>query len=357
MTVMGKQGIRHFEASADGTAIRLLDQRALPSTQVWLQLRGVEAVAKAIEDLAVRGAPAIGCVAALGLATAAQDFSADPATFRTQVNDALIRLAATRPTAVNLFVALDEIKRALARTAENADTASLRALLRQTADAHIHADKMACETLSRNGAGRLPDAGGVLTHCNAGALATAGMGTALGVIRAARGMGKRFTVFAGETRPMLQGARLTAWELEQDNVPVEVITDNMAGALMAQGVIHAAIVGADRIARNGDVANKIGTYTVAVLCRYHKLPFYVAAPWTTVDLQLRGGQEIPIEDRHPDEVHYHGASRKTPENVGVRNPAFDITPANLITAIITDRGVCRPDELAEHHEHHEHHEA
>lgn len=326
--------------------LRVLDQRRLPAEEVWLALDEVEGVAEAIESLAVRGAPAIGCVAALGLAVAARGFPDDPAGFRVALASALQRLARTRPTAVNLFVALDQLADAAAACGPDASAATLRATLLATAMRHADDDLASCHAIGRFGAPLLPDRGTILTHCNAGALATAGYGTALGVIRRAVEIGKQLRVFADETRPVLQGARLTAWELQRDGIDVTVIADNMAGALMAKGEIAAAIVGADRIARNGDVANKIGTYTVAVLCRHHGIPFYVAAPWTTIDRQIASGADIPIEDRGADEVRTHGGRLMTPADVAVRNPAFDVTPAALVTAIITDRGVVAPGDIA-----------
>ncbi|TPV95334.1 MAG: S-methyl-5-thioribose-1-phosphate isomerase [Myxococcales bacterium FL481] len=336
----------HFRVSDDGQALRILDQRRLPTEEVWLELGDVEAVALAIERLAVRGAPAIGCVAALGFAVASHGFADDPARFRDQARAGLARLADTRPTAVNLFVALRELEQTLAACDATAGASMMRQALSQCARDHVTADLQACDRLARLGAELLPSEGGVLTHCNAGALATGGIGTALGVLLRGRELGKRFVVFADETRPVLQGARLTAWELERAGVPVQVIADNMAGALMAHGLIQAAVVGADRIARNGDVANKIGTYSVAVLCRYHGIPLYVAAPWTTVDLALASGAEIPIEERDASEVRHHGGRLMTPPQVAVRNPAFDVTPAQLVTKIITERGVCTPQQLA-----------
>ena len=339
-------GVRPFELT-DAGALRLLDQRLLPDEEVWIQLHTVEEVAKAIETMQVRGAPAIGCVAALGLSVASGAFDKDPGRFREQVSAALDRLAHTRPTAVNLFVALEQMRAALDAAPSDAAVPELRRRLHDTAVRHAEDDLQACLQMGRNGADLLPDSGAVLTHCNAGALATAGYGTALGVIRAARGSGKGFTVLADETRPVLQGARLTAWELHKDGIPVEVIADNMAGALMSRGQIQAAIVGADRIARNGDVANKIGTFTVAVLCRHHGIPFYVAAPWTTIDREIPTGEDIPIEERSADEVRNHGGRTMTPPGMGVRNPAFDVTPAELVTAIITERGVHKPSEIAD----------
>jgi methylthioribose-1-phosphate isomerase len=325
---------------ADGRVLHLLDQRALPSREHWLELREVEEVAEAIESLAVRGAPAIGCAAALGLAAASWSFPDEPELFAETCLRAIDRLARTRPTAVNLFHALEHMRAALAQP-----HGEPRARLRAAAEAYAEGELQACLRMGEHGAPLLPS-GTILTHCNTGALATAGWGTALGVIRRAHQLGRAIRVLADETRPVLQGARLTAWELQRDGIPVEVIADNMAGALMSRGQIQAAIVGADRITRRGDVANKIGTYSVAVLCKFHRIPFYVAAPWSTIDLSMISGAEIPIEQRDPDEVHMHGGVRMTPHGVGARNPAFDVTPAELITAIITERGVFAPEDLA-----------
>lgn len=346
MTPSDDVGVRPVRLSDDGDALLLLDQRILPEAETWLSLREIEEVARAIEDLTVRGAPAIGCAAALGLAVAARRFADEPAAFRVDARRALDRLARTRPTAVNLFVALQQLREALDDAPPSASALELRETLRRTAERHVADDLAACLAIGRHGASLMPEGGTVLTHCNAGALATAGYGTALGVIRAAHAAGRGIRVVADETRPVLQGARLTAWELTRDGIPVEVIADNMAGALMARGAIQAAIVGADRIARNGDVANKIGTYTVAVLCRHHGIPFYVAAPWTTIDLAIATGADIPIEERGPQEVREHGGRTMTPANVPVRNPAFDVTPASLVTAIVTERGVFSPGDLA-----------
>lgn len=318
----------------DGRALHLLDQRALPARESWLLLTDLESIARAIEDLAVRGAPAIGCTVALGLAAVCQQFPGEPDAFTAAFDHACARLARTRPTAVNLFHALAAMRAVPAAT----DPALRRQQLRAAAEAYVDLELDAYLRLAAHGAPLLP-AGTILTHCNTGALATAGWGTALGVIRSAHASGTAIRVLADETRPVLQGARLTAWELQRDGIPVEVIADNMAGALMARGEVQAAIVGADRITRRGDVANKIGTYTVAVLCHHHNIPFYVAAPWSTIDLNLVSGAEIPIEARHPDEVHLHGGVRMTPLGAGARNPAFDVTPAELVTAIVTERGV------------------
>jgi len=337
-------GLRPVRLRDDGRALVLLDQRELPLTEVWLELSELEPIAKAIETLTVRGAPAIGCAAAIGLYVVSLGFDADPARFRAQLEAASARLAATRPTAVNLFVALTQQREAIASLPANASVEQMRARLRATAEQHVHDDLRACLQLADHGA-RLMPAGGVLTHCNTGALAASGHGTALGVIRTAWARGTALHVFADETRPLLQGSRLTAWELVREGIPCSLIADNMAGFLMARGEIQAAIVGADRITARGDAANKIGTYTVAVLCKHHGIPFYVAAPWTTIDLALEHGDEIEIEERAADEVRLHGGLLRAPAQVPVRNPAFDVTPAELITAIITERGVFGPSEL------------
>jgi methylthioribose-1-phosphate isomerase len=307
--------------------VRLLDQRRLPGEEVWLELATADEVASAIRELAVRGAPAIGVAAAYGLAVEARRGAAAPA-----LRAAAERLASARPTAVNLAWAVRRVARRIGEGAE--------ALL---AEAHAvrDEDEAACRRIGALGAPLLPAGAQVLTHCNAGALATAGYGTALGVVRAAVESGNPVSVFAGETRPFLQGARLTAWELQRDGIPVTLLTDGMAGWLMARGEIACAVVGADRIAANGDVANKIGTYALAVLAHHHRLPFYVAAPWSTVDLETPTGAAIPIEERGADEVVLLGGVRIAPKGVPARYPAFDVTPAALITAIVTERGVVR----------------
>ena len=337
------RGLRPVSLREDGCALRLLDQRALPDAEVWLELTRLEDIARAIETLAVRGAPAIGCAAALGLYIVSLGLP-DDREFAPALKAAIDRLAATRPTAVNLFVALDQQRAAVDALGPDPSPARIRDTLRTTAEQHVRDDLRACLQLGAHGAPHLPT-GGILTHCNTGALATSGHGTALGVIRSAHALGTSLHVFVDETRPLLQGARLTAWELEHDRIPCSLICDNMAGAMMARGEIQAAIVGADRIARNGDTANKIGTYTVAVLCKHHNIPFYVAAPWTTIDLAIASGTEIPIEERGHEEVLMHGGALRAPAGVRVRNPAFDVTPAELITAIITERGVHVPDSI------------
>jgi methylthioribose-1-phosphate isomerase len=307
--------------------VRLLDQRRLPAEEVWVELADADAVARAIADLTVRGAPAIGVAAAYGIAVEARR-GADPARLRRSAE----RLAAARPTAVNLAWAVRRMSLRIG--------AGPAALL---AEAHAirDEDEAACRRIGAFGAPLLPPRARVLTHCNAGALATAGYGTALGVVRAAVEAGNPVSVFADETRPFLQGARLTAWELHRDGIPVTLLTDGMAGWLMARGEIGCVVVGADRIAANGDVANKIGTYALAVLAAHHRLPFYVAAPWSTVDLATPDGAAIPIEERGGDEVLLLAGLRIAPEGVPARYPAFDVTPAALVTAIVTERGVVR----------------
>lgn len=317
----------------------MLDQRLLPTEETYIALDDHESVADAITALVVRGAPAIGVAAAMGVALGVmrlrdEDYS------ESAFEAICARIAAARPTAVNLSWAVERM-RALYRRNRSLVRAEMAALLKEESARMHDEDVAACRAMGRHGAELLPDEGVVLTHCNAGALATAGYGTALGVIRAAVEAGKRITVYSDETRPFNQGARLTTWELHADSIPVFHICDNMAGYFMQKGIIRAAVVGADRIAANGDVANKIGTYTVAVLCREHGLPFYVAAPLSTIDFNCPDGAHIPIEERSGDESAYIAGQRITPEGVTSLYPAFDVTPARLVTAIITDRGVAR----------------
>ncbi len=328
-------------------AVRLLDQSRLPGEVTYLDCRDVESVARAIRELKVRGAPAIGVTAAMGVALGAQALAAtDEAAFQQSMLAVCNQLAATRPTAVNLFWAIERMKARLAQLTGQ-PLSGIKAALITEAQAIHDEDIALCKAMGRHGAELIRDGQTVLTHCNAGALATAGYGTALGVVRAAWEQGKQIQVIADETRPVLQGARLTAWELMQDHIPVTLITDNMAGALMRQGRIHICVVGADRIAANGDVANKIGTYSVAVLAKAHGIPFYVAAPYSTIDLTTKSGDDIPIEQRHALEVtSIHGSHPVAPDGVPVYNPAFDVTPAEWITGIITERGVFTPHELA-----------
>jgi methylthioribose-1-phosphate isomerase len=325
-------------------AVVMIDQRKLPAKEVYVSCRTAKDVAKAIVTMVIRGAPAIGVAAAMGIALGMRRSTATGTKqFTTEFQRTCELLAGTRPTAVNLFWAIDRMKDAFAAAAgRGASVAELKDVLEAEALAIHDQDVASCQALGAHGAALVPDQARILTHCNAGALATAGYGTALGVIRAAVEAGKTIAVLADETRPFLQGARLTAWELVRDGIDTTVITDNMAGALMRRGDIDLVVVGADRIAANGDVANKVGTYTVAVLAREHGLPFYVAAPVSTIDLATADGSGIPIEERTPREVTHVGTSRLTPEGAGIRNPAFDVTPARLVTGIITERGVAAP---------------
>jgi methylthioribose-1-phosphate isomerase len=323
--------------------VRFIDQTRLPLEESYVLAMTYEQVADVIVTMVVRGAPAIGVSAAYGVALGALRTKAATAQeFAPEFERICARLAGTRPTAVNLFWAIDRMKRLFAALlAAGATLAQIQGKLLAEAHAMYEEDITACKKMGAFGGALLPDEGGVLTHCNAGALATCGYGTALGVIRSAVEQGKRIHVFADETRPFLQGARLTAWELMADHIPTTVICDNMAASLMRAGKIQAVVVGADRIAANGDVANKIGTYNVAILAKEHGLPFYVAAPWSTIDLATPTGDSIPIEERPAIEVTHHGGKQLTPNGVGIRNPAFDVTPARYITAIITERGVLR----------------
>ncbi len=326
-----------------GSAVALLDQRRLPAEETYLELTSVEELAQAIESLAVRGAPAIGCAAALGVALAAVKSAAtDIDGLRADLAAAAERLARTRPTAVNLFWALERMRQRDCRRSGGRGARRCAPAWSRRPASWCAEDVEICRALGRAGAALVPAEARILTHCNAGALATAGYGTALGVVRAAAEAGSRVRVLADETRPFLQGARLTAWELQRDGIPVTVITDNMSGHLMAQGEVDLVIVGADRIAANGDIANKIGTYTVAVLAREHGIPFYVAAPLSTIDLATPTGAQIPIEERGRAEVAQLGGVAVVPEGVPVRHPAFDVTPARLVTAIVTEAGVAHP---------------
>lgn len=334
--------IKTIEWTDEG--IRMLDQRLLPSEEKYLMLRSYEEVAEAIKKMVVRGAPAIGVSAAMGLALgASQSVGTSVADLEDDFDYMCQVMSETRPTAVNLFWAIERMREAffLAK-ASTQEPEKIKKSLAAEAQNIFREDIEANRALGRFGAELLSDGDTVLTHCNAGALATAGdYGTALGVIRGAIDAGKRIAVIADETRPYLQGLRLTAWELAKDNIPVTVITDNMAGHVMKSGQVNAVVVGADRIAANGDTANKIGTYMVAVLARKHNIPFYVAAPISTFDLSLKSGEEIPIEERDRKEVTHLKEHQLAPDGVGVRNPAFDVTPNDLINAIITDKGVAR----------------
>jgi methylthioribose-1-phosphate isomerase len=304
----------------ENDALELLDQRLLPLEEKWIRCTTYEEVARAIKDMVVRGAPAIGCAAAYGVALGVRQNAA--------LDQVCATLAATRPTAVNLFWAIERMKQIPKE--------------KMLDEAHriVAEDIASCVAIGDFGAPLLPE-GTVLTHCNAGALATGGYGTALGVIRSAVKMGRKLRVFADETRPFLQGARLTAWELHKSGIDVTLITDNMAAHLMQRGEIHSVVVGADRIAANGDAANKIGTYGVALAAKAHELPFFVAAPLSTIDLKTPTGKEIPIEERDRREVTHVGERALAPEGIRVRNPAFDVTPNHLIAAIITEKGVAR----------------
>ncbi len=322
-------------------ALRLIDQTRLPEELVHIKCEEVETVAEAILNLRVRGAPAIGVAAAYGVVVGAQEALASEDNFEDRVRAAIERLSRTRPTAVNLFWALNRMEKVLDASAGSAPS-EIRDRLLQEAHRIFEEDRQVCRQIGRNGAQLLQDNATVLTHCNAGGLATADYGTALAVVYAAVEAGKQVAVFADETRPLLQGSRLTAWELQQSGVDVTVICDNMAGTVLRQKWIDSIIVGADRIAANGDVANKIGTYGLAVLAREHRVPFYVAAPLSTIDRSLKNGDQIPIEERSPEEIT-HGLGKQTaPEGVSVYNPAFDVTPNGLVTAIITEKGVATP---------------
>jgi len=322
-------------------AVVMIDQRRLPGETVFLRCRGPHEVAAAIKDMAIRGAPAIGVAAALGLAAGVRASRAEGEALRSAFGEMCAVLAASRPTAVNLFWAIERMRRCF-DTLLGAGGERLRSGLVAEALAILDEDVESCRRIGDLGAELLPEGVRVLTHCNAGALATAGYGTALGVVRSAARLGKLKHVYADETRPWLQGARLTAWELLQDGIPTTVIADNMAGHLMARGEIDAVVVGADRIAANGDVANKIGTYTVAVLAKENGLPFYVAAPVSTFDLATPTGAGIPIEERAAEEVTHVAGRRVAAEGASVRNPAFDVTPHRYVTAIVCERGVARP---------------
>lgn len=324
-------------------AVVMVDQRKLPASEIYVRCQTAEQVAKAIKTMVIRGAPAIGVAAAMGLALGVRQSKATGTQkLAVEFYKLCEVMAATRPTAVNLFWAIDEMKKTFAAAATaGASVDQIKEGLEAEARRIHDADVASCRAIGSFGATLVPDTARVLTHCNAGALATAGYGTALGVIRGAIEAGKKVAVLADETRPFLQGARLTAWELTRDGIDTTVITDNMAGAMMGTGQVDLVVVGADRIAANGDVANKIGTYTVAVLAKEHGIPFYVAAPLSTVDLSTPDGSQIPIEERNAKEVTHLGASRLTPEAARVRNPAFDVTPNKYVSAIVTEKGIAR----------------
>src|SRR6202049_47008 len=321
--------------------VRFIDQTKLPMEETYVTCKTHEQVAEVIRTMVVRGAPAIGVAAAMGIALAVKNSKAETVgELKRDFNQACDVIGKTRPTAVNLFWAIGRMQEKLQRILTR-PLAQVKQTLIEEAQ-RMHAEDIAAnQAMGRHGATLMPSEGGVLTHCNAGALATCGYGTALGVIRAAVEQGKKIHVYADETRPFLQGSRLTAWELMKDGIPTTVISDNMAGVMMQQGKIGAIVVGADRIAANGDVANKIGTYTVAVLAKEHGIPFSVAAPFSTIDLATPDGSGIPIEQRNPREVTHFAGKLVTPEGVGIENPAFDVTPAKYVTAIITEGGIAR----------------
>ncbi|MDF1536761.1 MAG: S-methyl-5-thioribose-1-phosphate isomerase [bacterium] len=332
--------IQPIKWDPNSKTLTLLDQTKLPIEENYIQYDDPGAVAAAIRDLVVRGAPAIGCTAAFGMALAGCRYAGnDPDALRARLEDAAGLLAATRPTAVNLFWAIERMRRTLPRYD---DVQALRNALEAEATAIFDEDLASCRAMGDLGAGLVLENAKILTHCNAGALATAGYGTALGVIRSAHRDGKVSMVWVDETRPVLQGARLTAWEMVKENIPATLITDNMAGAVMAAGKVDFVVVGADRIAANGDVANKIGTYTLAVLAKHHNIPFVVAAPLSTIDLATASGEHITIEKREPGEVTGYGAERWAPREIRVFNPAFDVTPARLVTTIVTEMGILTP---------------
>jgi methylthioribose-1-phosphate isomerase len=324
-----------------GNRLEMIDQRLLPARVEYRSYDAAAGVAEGIRSMVVRGAPAIGCAAAYGIALAAQQLQgASQSDFAIGMNAAFAQLATSRPTAVNLFWALQRMRGVWEGVSQQDVGAAARRLLEEAHEI-LAQDIRINQAMGVHGAALLADGARVLTHCNAGALATAGHGTALGVIRSAVASGKRISVLADETRPFLQGARLTAWELLQDGIPVTLITDNMAGHLMATDQVDAVVVGTDRVAANGDVANKIGTYMVAVLAHRHGIPFYVACPLSTIDLKTEDGSKIPIEERSAAEVLGYGSNQWAAAGVSVRNPAFDVTPAELVTALITERGIVR----------------
>jgi len=321
----------------------MLDQTRLPGEEVYNDYHDFKSVAEAIRGMVIRGAPAIGVAAAMGIALGAREIIADThESFFRQLSNICDIMAGTRPTAVNLFWAIERMKR-VAEANRALDLNAIREILRLEAIAVEEEDLRICRSIGSNGASLIREGSTILTHCNAGGLATAGYGTALGVIRAAHEAGKKIQVFADETRPWLQGARLTAWELTRDGIPTTLISDNMAGFFMSRGEITCCVVGADRIAANGDTANKIGTYSVAVLAKENNIPFYVAAPVSTLDLTLSDGSQIPIEERPASEVTHIKGIQIAPDGVRVRNPSFDVTPARLISAIITENGIVNGD--------------
>ena len=321
--------------------VRFIDQTKLPTEETYVNCTTYQEVADVIRNMVVRGAPAIGVSAAMGIALGVKNSKAENAgDLKRDFDQICDVIGKTRPTAVNLFWAIKRMQQKFEPIRMRPILQIKQSLIEEAQ--RMHAEDIAInQAMGKHGAALMPATGGVLTHCNAGALATAGYGTALGVIRAAVEAGKKINVYADETRPFLQGARLTAWELVKDGIPTTVISDNMSGAMMRQGKISAVIVGADRIAANGDVANKIGTYTVAVLAKEHGIPFYVAAPISPVDLETADGSGIPIEQRNAAEVTHFAGKQVTPDGVGIENPAFDVTPAKYVTAIVTERGIAR----------------
>ncbi|HKQ72748.1 MAG TPA: S-methyl-5-thioribose-1-phosphate isomerase [Blastocatellia bacterium] len=324
--------------------VMMIDQRLLPAQEIYPVFKTYEEVAWAIKEMVIRGAPAIGIAAAMGIALGVRDAKTEDANDLDKAFERICEvMGATRPTAVNLFWAIDRMRRLYAALRkEKAPLEEIRSRLIAEAKRMHEEDVDINRAMGRHGAELLPDDATVLTHCNAGALATAGYGTALGVVRAAIEAGKRVAVYADETRPFLQGARLTAWELNKEGIPVTLITDNMAGHFLKRGDIDCVVVGADRIAANGDVANKIGTYSVAVLAKENDIPFYVAAPISTLDLNISSGDQIPIEERNEREITHVKDVRLAPDGIKIANPAFDVTPNRYIAAIITERGVARP---------------
>lgn len=336
-----RQGFFAVELEPETFEVVMLDQRLLPEEVVYHRYTKPDQVADAIRDMVVRGAPAIGISAAYALAQLAHQERSEAPTFLVANGAASRVLNATRPTAVNLAWAIARMSKRAAEVAELRPDERAQAM-RAEAEAIHREDVAACEAMGALGAEDVPDGATILTHCNAGALATGGYGTALGVIRAAHAAGKNVKVLASETRPYLQGARLTSWELHEDGVPVEVITDNMSGHFFARGEIDFVVVGSDRVCANGDIANKIGTYTHAVLANAHEVPFTVAAPWSTVDLACATGADVPIEQRSRDEVAKVGGRVLVADGIGCRHPAFDVTPARLVRALYTERGLVRP---------------
>jgi len=324
-------------------AVVMVDQRKLPGSEIYVHAKSAQEMARAIKTMVIRGAPAIGVAAAYGIALGMRKSQASGTTkFAAEFQKTCELMRATRPTAVNLFWAIERMKKRFAASAQAGESVEeIKARLVSEAQQIHDEDVASCRAIGAHGAALVPDGARILTHCNAGALATAGYGTALGVIRGAVEQGKKVSVFADETRPFLQGARLTAWELTRDGIATTVITDNMAGWMMQQGEIDLVVVGADRIAANGDAANKIGTYSLAVLAHEHGLPFYIAAPASTIDLATPDGKGIPIEERDAREVTHVGPTRVAAEGASIRNPAFDVTPNRFVSGIVTERGVFR----------------